>query len=101
MNNVAPANLFRNRVVPDVLEALICDDLDSQSLHAMKLTSKGTKLFVRDKHRRLSVLRDPNHLGVQRAEEKLTPLEKLELQFIKFNDRPVWQRVAIVFGLIL
>lgn len=94
-------SLYRNNFVPDVLEALICDGLDAKSLHALKLSNKQSKRFVENKHRILSILRDPLHLGIQRNDANLTSLEKLQLQFIKFNDRPAWQRIIIVAGLVL
>jgi hypothetical protein len=81
---------------PDVLQAYVCDYLQKEDLTKLKHISSGAKFFIEKKHRVLSVFRDPKHLGRLRTYDDLTPRQKLKLEFMKFNDRPVYQRGAIV-----
>lgn len=90
------ASLF-GRPIPQDMEALICDQLDPKSLKDLALITNYANVFVNNKYPVLSLVRNPD----PQREAKLSPLQKLELQFIRFNDRPRWQRIIIVAGLIL
>lgn len=91
----------RVTAAPDVLQAYICDHLDKRSLANLKQITTGAKFFVEKKHRKLSIYRDPKHLGRIRTYEDLSALQKLQLEFIKFYDRPKYQRCLIVVGCVL
>lgn len=92
--NLAPSTASSH--MPDVLQAYVFDHLKRSDLEALKLVSKGCKHFVEKKHRRLSIFRDPKHLGVTREQKDLQPHERLAFEFIKFQDRPIYQRIGII-----
>ncbi len=87
--------------MPDVLQAYVLDHLSQQDLGQVTLVSRQAKDFVRLRHRELSLLRDPGHLGHVKSYQQLTLAQKLELEFIRFNDRPLWHKALIVAGTIL
>ncbi len=94
------SRIFNHPNVPPAIDALICEYLldDQKALASLMQTSKGAKQFIKNELPKHSRLTRERYLG--RMWDDLTPLQKLELEFLKFNDRPVWQRVAIV-GLCL
>jgi hypothetical protein len=81
---------------PETLQAYICDHLLQHDLNRIKCTSKGGQHFILKKHRIISIFRDPKHLDRLRNYDDLTLTQKLQLEFIKFNDRSFIQRIGII-----
>jgi len=62
--------------------------LGPKDRRAFEETSKLNRKFIKEEY--------PKYEKDLAKRKELTPFQKLELEFIKFQDRPVWQRASIV-----
>jgi hypothetical protein len=67
--------------------------LGKEDLRNLACTSRRNQRFIKEKY--------PKYTQDAPKYKELTQLQKLQLEFIKFQDRPVWQRAAIVAVCVL
>jgi hypothetical protein len=87
-------NLAHKLFIPDPVQSYIFDYLEKHELSSIKHTSRGGKYFIEHQQPHLSL--SYRKLGTLKTYQNLSPLQKLQLEFYKFNDRPIQQRILIV-----
>ncbi len=98
----APLNFFDRYwplQCPETIQAYILDFLDRDDLLQLKMISTGAQFFIIHKHMELSKAR--RLLKTFKTYKDLEPIQKLKLEFMKFNDRPVLHRIGITSGCIV
>ncbi len=72
----------------DTTAAYTFSFLEKDAIDRLAEVSKRDRKFIKTEY--------PKYDRAAPKYKPLTPLQKLELEFIKFQDRPVWQRIGIV-----
>lgn len=104
MADLAPRNLnlfqgYWPLKCPNEIQAYILDFTEREDIVNFKLVSKDTYYFVLHKHEKLS--RRRRLLKTLKSYHDLEPIQKLKIEFMKFNDRPIHHRIGIGIGCII
>lgn len=73
--------------------------IEKDDLLKMKHVSKKSKYFIMNSHEKVSKFR--RRLGTFKDYRDLEPIQKLKLEFMKFNDRPIYQRIGLGTAAVL